>query len=184
MSGEACPGHPFVPARPDFSAGRPEIEPDWIMPIRCHRLTFHRPPGICPWKPFVLPRPGLAGIACHVGGWLTFRAHPWPDGLAVHREYPGDIGIPRMHHHWKTNVADFLWHVLPDPYPCSRGPIEPVDATMILLVQPVRIAGTESDTVGVVKGHGSTVEALNHVEPLHEGSEGLPTINGFVHSAS
>src|SRR6185295_10728681 len=184
MPGDAGPRCSLVPARPDLSAGSPEIEPDRVVPIAAHRLTFYRPPGPRPRETLVLSRPGLAGITGDIGGRFPIRTHTWPHCCSIHGEHPCMVCLTGMHHHGKSDVADLFRHVFPDPYPLVRRPVEPVDAAVILLIQPVRVAGTEPDAMGVVEGHSGLVETLDHVEPLHEGYECFATVDGFVYAAS
>src|ERR1044071_2822559 len=184
MPGDASPRGPLVTAPPDLSAGGAEIEPDRVVRIATHRLTLHRPPGARPGKALVLSHPGLAGIARDIGGRFAIRTHARPYGCSVHWEHPCMVCLARMHDHGKSNIADLFGHVLTDPHPLFRGSVEPIDAAVILLIQPVWVAGTEPNAMGVVEGHSGRIEALDHVEPLHEGCECLAAVDGFMHASS
>src|SRR5512143_3753859 len=181
MPGDAGPGRSLVSTGPDFALRRSQVEPQWLMCISGHRLPFDRPPGIRPREPLVLPHPTLARIARDIGGRLSVRAHAWPDGRAVHREYPGNVRIAGVHHHRKADIADLFGHILSYAHPFFARPVEPVDSTVILLVQAVGITRAEPDAMGIVEGHCGRVETLNDVEPFDERRERLPAIDGLVH---
>src|SRR5208283_3089094 len=56
---------------------------------------------------------------------------------AVHREHPRRIRIARMHHDAEADVANLPGHVVADSQPLVAGAIDPVDAAVILLVEPI-----------------------------------------------
>src|SRR3990172_13052719 len=138
VPGDARPATAFVAAHPQLAARRPEVQADGVLRVRRHRLTLHRPPRLTFRHAGVGALPGPAAVAGHVDRGNAVRARARPDGRAVHREHPHGVGIARVHHERKADVADALRHVLPDPYPRVRRPIEPVDAAVILLVQDLK----------------------------------------------
>src|SRR4051794_33575606 len=108
MPGDAGPRCSLVPARPDLSAGGAELEPDRVVRIAPHRLTFHRPPGARPGTALVLSGPGLASIAGDIGGWFALRAHARRHSRPIHGEHPRMVCLARMHHHGKSDVPDLF----------------------------------------------------------------------------
>ena len=89
-----------------------------------------------------------------------------------------------MHHHGETDVAHLLRHFFADALPGIGRPVEPVNAAMVLLIQPVRIARAQPDAVWIVKGGVGRIESHDHIESLDQRVPGFPAIGRFVHAAA
>src|SRR3954470_5944226 len=89
------------------------------------------------------PLPGLAAIRGAKDGRPALDAGPWPDRLSIHRQDPGGLVVTWVHHHGKADAPDFPRHRLADALPDLGGAVQPIDATMVLLIKPVRVAGTQ-----------------------------------------
>src|SRR6266850_2664002 len=164
MPRDAGPALAFVPTHPQFAAGGAEVQANGLSRVRAHRLALHGPPRLALRQAGVETLPGFSAIARRVDRRFAVRAGARPDGLPVHREYPCGIGIARMEHHREADVADPLRHGLADAHPFVGRPVDPVDAAVILLVQPVRVAWAEAHTMRIVDRGVGPVEALNHFE--------------------
>src|SRR5205085_5251944 len=81
--------------------------------------------------------PARATVPGRVDGRLAADGGARPHGLAVHRQHPGGVGIPGVHHDRKSDVADLLRHRRADRLTATHGAIEPVDAIVVLLIEPV-----------------------------------------------
>ena len=55
-----------------------------------------------------------------------------------------------MEHHRKSDVADLLRHVPPDPLPRVARPVDLVDAAVVLLIEPVGIRRMDPDAMRIV----------------------------------
>src|SRR5262245_36549475 len=107
----------FVTSSPKLPAGRTEIEADWVLPIRGHRLTLDRPPRLGLRQSVVEALPRLASVLGDESNRNAINADARPHGLAVHREDPRGVVVTRMHDHRKAHVADLLGHLPADPRP-------------------------------------------------------------------
>src|SRR4051812_1354674 len=136
MCGDLAPRRPLVSTRPDLATRCAEVHADRIVSIDAHRLTFDGEPRAL-GEPVVLTLPRLAGITRHVHGGPAVGARPRPHVGAVHREHPHRVRITRVELDRKTDVADLAWHGVADSPPSRLGTIDPIDAAVVLLVQPV-----------------------------------------------
>lgn len=154
------------------------------MRVRAHGLALHRPPGLGLRQAVVEPLPSLAGVARDISSRFAIGAGARPHGGAVHREHPRGIGVARVHHHGKADVADALGHGPADTYPGVGRAVEPVNAAVILLIQAIRVARAESHTVRIVKGDVGGVESFDHFHALHKRREAAAAVARFVHAAA
>src|SRR4029453_191937 len=184
MSRDAGPAIAFVAAHPHLAARRPKVQPPRILRVRPHRLALDRPPGLLLRQARIETLPAFASVASDIraGGAVWTRARP--HGAAVHGEDPHGFGITRVHHHRKADVADTLRHALADAHPLVGRPIEAIDAAVVLLIQAVRVAGAEADTMGIMEGDVGRVELFDHLEPLYERLPAAAAVPRFVHAAA
>src|SRR5262245_3037168 len=135
MRGDLAESSAFVRARPHFAAGRAQIQTVRLRVVAAERLALHREPALLLREAFVLPLPALPGIARAKDGGLTVGARARPHRGAVHRKHPRASLIARVRNDGEADVADRLRHLFADAVPLLAGPIEPIDAAMILLPQ-------------------------------------------------
>src|SRR5262249_34681609 len=72
------------------------------------------------------------------------------DFSSIHWEDPDPIGISRMGHNWKTDVANRFGHVLSDAQPGVCRPVDSVNSAVVLLIEPVRIERMQDHAVRIV----------------------------------
>jgi hypothetical protein len=118
-----------------------------------HRLPLDRPPRLAR----AAARRPDAAMSRHRRG--SHRPPACRPGWCAARRREPSIGntqavsvVARMHDHREADVADRLRHgVAPMRTQRDRRPIEPIDAAMVLLVQPIRIARAQAHAMRVVK---------------------------------
>ena len=128
--------------------------------------------------------PRRAGVARHVAGRAAVRARAGPHVAPVHREHPGDIRVAGMDHHRKADVADRLVHVLADAHPLVGRTIETIDPAMVLLIQPIRITGAQSDTVWIMKRYRGGVKPFDDLKSFDQREKGFASVHRFVNPAA
>src|SRR5438552_3451507 len=137
VRGETLPGPPFVAAAPDLTTGRPEIDADRIARISTHRLALDRQPRLRRGQAARLALPRLAAIHRAIDRGLAARGHTRPDFRAVHRKHPQRVGISRVENHRESDRAHALGHGRAYVLPALGGPVESVDAAVVLLIESV-----------------------------------------------
>ena len=162
----------------------PKYRPTGSRASARHRLALDRPPRLLARQANIEALPARSGVARAIDRGHAAGAGARPDAAAVHREHPGGVGVARVHHQRKADVADLLRHGLADAHPLVARPVEPVDAAMVLLVEAVGIARAQPHAVRVVEREIGRIEAFDHFEPFHQGCEAAAAVTRFVHAAA
>src|SRR5215469_8906832 len=175
------PAFTLVVTDPQFARGGSEVETQRIETITGKRLSQDREVSVLAREAAILSLPGGTAVARLVYGGFAVGTGARPGGGRIHRKYPRPVGVARVEHDAKADVADRSRHVAADSQPIFAGTIEPVDATVILLVKPVGVARMHRQTMGIlsVLGIGIGQEIRFHV--VIEWSPALTTITGFEH---
>ena len=157
MSREATKRSALIATSPDFTGRRSKVQSRRIPRVGGHRLPLHGPPGLRLRQTLIetLPRP--AAVTRAVYSRPTARRCTRPNRRAVHRKNPERFGIARMHDDRKPDVPDALRHCCADFLPFLVGSIDSENAAMVLLIQPIRMAGGETHAVWVVSEFGAVI---------------------------
>src|SRR4030065_107155 len=114
--------------------------------------------------------------------------HRWPSSRLIHNS---PLVVPkysptgsRASAVMALRFAALLGTLFPDPPPLVRRPIQPVDAAVILLIQPVRVARAEPHAMGVVNGDIGGVEARDHFHPFYDRRKAPAALHRFMHPAA
>ena len=89
-----------------------------------------------------------------------------------------------MDNHREADVSDRFRHVFADPHPSIGRAIQAIDAAMVLLIQPVRIARAQADTVRIMERHCARIESFDDLEPFDQRDEGLASVHRFMDAAA
>ncbi len=133
-----------------------EVDAGSFLLIPTHGLAQHREPGLRARQPAVQAAPACPGIARGVDRGLAADGGSWPDRLSIHGYNPCRVRIGRVQDDREADVADFFRHRRTDALPAPLWPVEPIDAAVILLVQPLRFRRMLHHAVRVIF-QGSTL---------------------------
>ena len=106
-----------------------------------------------------------------------------PNGRAVHREYPRGVRIGGIEHDREADVADLLRHRGADAAPAPRGPVDTIDAAVILLIEPVRQRRMHDDAVRIVTEGNIGVRQEIRRDSLVERRPVAPAIGRLEHAS-
>src|SRR5579859_2829762 len=177
------PALALIRACPDLAAGGAEIQSCRIVAVGAHRLPLHRPPGMLRRQSAIQALPARAGVTGHVNGRLAAGTGARPDFRTVHREYPGAVRIAWMQDDRKADVAYFPGRVRSDPFPFRAGTIQPIDAAMVLLIEPARIARMQGDRMWIVAVFGIRIRQEVGRDALVQRPPGCSAVRAFEHAA-
>src|SRR6266545_799875 len=150
MRGETFPSPALIAAAPDFTARAAEVNTHRIIGICRHSLSLDGQPSLHPRQPGGVALPRLAAIDRAIHGRLASRRYARPNAGSVHREYPQRIRIACVENHRESDRPDALGHGRADVLPAIGGPVETIDAAVILLIEAVGHCRVHSHAVRVV----------------------------------
>jgi hypothetical protein len=117
-----------------------------------HRLALDGPPGLALGQALVQPLPGRAGVARDVGAgrpWGLVRGQTVVPSIGNTQAVSASRGCTTI---GKPMSPTRLGILRPMRCQVSAWPVEPVDAAVVLLVQPVGVAGAQAHAMRVVEG--------------------------------